>query len=164
MKAMDLAAARRKAFRLLSLRPHSEYELKAKLRNSGFSDAVIKEALENLRDLQYLNDASFARQWARNLAVNKFWGNRKIIASLREKGLAAEQIDDAVASARRERAEEEAIAALIQKKAAIKESINLNINDKRKIFQSLVGRGFPPDLILNQLGKIAEERFNGENG
>jgi hypothetical protein len=27
-----------------------------------------------------------------------------------------------------------------------------------------MGRGFPPGLILNKLGKAAEEEFNGENG
>jgi len=164
VKALDLAAARQKVLRLLSLRPHSEHELKTKLRDKGFPDAVIKEALENIRDLQYLNDASFARQWARNLAVNKLWGNRKIIASLREKGLTSAQIDDAVSDARRERSEEEAIAGLILKKAAKKESGGLNMNEKRKLFQSLVGRGFPLDLILKRLKEIPGERFNGENG
>ena len=82
MKVLDLAAAKQKAYRLLSLRPHSEKELEKKLREKGFPAAVIKEALEKLHDLKYLNDASFAIQWARNLAVNKLWGNRKIIASL----------------------------------------------------------------------------------
>ena len=100
MKAFDLAAAKQKAYRLLSLRPHSEKELEKKLREKGFPAVVIKEALEKLHDLKYLNDASFAVQWARNLAVNKLWGNRKISASLQEKGIQVPLINDAVASAR----------------------------------------------------------------
>ncbi len=122
MKVLDLAAAKQKAYRLLSLRPHSEKELEKKLREKGFPAVVIKEALEKLHDLKYLNDASFAVQWARNLAVNKLWGNRKIIASLREKGVAAELIDAAMEKARQEISEEEAIAFLIKKKAVKKES------------------------------------------
>ena len=164
MKVLDLAAARQKAYRLLSLRPHSEKELEKKLREKGFPAVVIKETLEKLHDLKYLNDASFAIGWARNLAVNKLWGNRKIIASLQEKGIAAQLINDAIATARIEISEEEAIAVLVKKKAAKKKPAAFDVKEKHKLFQGLMGRGFPPGLILNKLGKVAEEEFNGENG
>lgn len=161
MKVLDLAAAKQKAYRLLSLRPHSEKELEKKLREKGFPAVVIKEALEKLHDLKYLNDASFAVQWARNLAVNKLWGNRKIIASLQEKGVQARWIDDAIAAARHELSEEEAIAVLVKKRAAKKKSAAFDIKEKQRIFQSLMGRGFPPGSILNKIGKAAEEELNG---
>ena len=164
MKVLDLAAARQKAYRLLSLRPHSEKELEKKLREKGFPAVVIKETLEKLHDLKYLNDASFAIGWARNLAVNKLWGNRKIIASLQEKGIAAQLINDAIATARIEISEEEAIAVLVKKKAAKKKPAAFDVKEKHKLFQGLMGRGFPPGLILNKLGKAAEEEFDGENG
>ena len=164
MKVLDLVAAKQKAYRLLSMRPHSEKELGKKLREKGFPAAVVKEALEKLHDMQYLNDASFATGWARNLAVNKLWGNRKIIASLQGKGMAAQLIDDAISAVRQEVSEEEAIAVLVQKRAAKKKSAAFDIKEKQRIFQSLMGRGFPPGLILNKLGKAAEEEFNGENG
>ena len=160
MKVLDLAAAKQKAFLLLSLRPHSEKELEKKLREKGFPAVVIKEALEKLHDLKYLNDASFANGWARNLAVNKLWGNRKIITSLREKGVAAQFIDDAIAAARLEISEEEAIAVLVRKKAAKKKPVTFDIKEKQRIFQNLMGRGFPPGLILNKLGKAGEEEID----
>ena len=97
MIADDVATAKQKAYRLLSLRPHSEKELEKKLWEKGFSAAVVKETLEKLRELKYLNDASFAGQWARNLAVNKLWGNKKIVLNLREKGVSAELINRASA-------------------------------------------------------------------
>jgi regulatory protein len=161
VKSLDLAAAKQKAYRLLSMRPHSEKELEKKLREKGFPAVVVKEALEKLLDLKYLNDASFAMQWARNLAANKLWGNRKIIASLQEKGVPARLINDAVASARQEMTEENAIAILIKKRATGKKSAVHNVKEKQRIFQSLMGRGFPPGLILNQLGKTAEEETDG---
>ena len=160
MKVLDLAAAKQKAYRLLSMRPHSEKELEKKLREKGFPAVVIKEALEKLHDLKYLNDASFANGWARNLAVNKLWGNRKIITSLREKGVAAQFIDDAIAAARLEISEEEAIAVLVRKKAAKKKPVTFDIKEKQRIFQNLMGRGFPPGLILNKLGKAGEEEID----
>jgi len=160
VKVLDLAAAKQKSFLLLSLRPHSEKELEKKLREKGFPAVVIKEALEKLHDLKYLNDESFAIGWARDLAVNKLRGNRKIIASLREKGVAAQFIDDAIASARLEISEEEAISVLVRKKAAKKKPVAFDIKEKQRIFQSLMGRGFPPGLILNKLGKAGEEEID----
>ena len=160
MKVLDLAAAKQKAYRLLSMRPHSEKELEKKLREKGFPAVVIKEALEKLHDLKYLNDESFAFGWARDLAVNKLRGNRKIIASLREKGVAPQLIDGAIDAARLEISEEEAIAVLVRKKAAKKKLTTFDIKEKQRIFQSLMGRGFPPGLILNKLGKAVEEEID----
>ena len=163
MKVLDLAAAKQKAYRLLSLRAHSEKELEKKLREKGFPAVVIKETLEKLHDLKYLNDASFANQLARNLVVNKFWGNKKIALSLREKGIAAELINLSIEKAREEISEEEAIEVLIKKKAAKKKPSALDVKEKQKIFQSLMGRGFPPGLILNKLGRIKKENIDGED-
>ena len=160
MKVLDLAAAKQKAYRLLSMRPHSEKELEKKLREKGFPAVVIKEALEKLHDLKYLNDESFAIGWARDLAVNKLRGNRKIIASLREKGVASQLIDGAIAAARQEISEEEAIAVLVRKKAAKKKPTAFDIKEKQRIFQSLMLRGFPPGLILNKLGEAVEEEID----
>lgn len=162
MKILDLAAASQKAYRLLSLRPHSEKELEKKLREKGFPAVVVKETLEKLHDLKYLNDASFAGQWARNLVVNRIWGNKKIIASLREKGIAADLINLAIENAREELPEEEAIEILIKKKAARRMPAAFDVKEKRRIFQALMGRGFPAGLILNKLGKAAEEKSNDD--
>lgn len=164
MKVLDLAAAKQKAYRLLSLRPHSEKELEKKLRGKGFPAAVVKDVLEKLHELNYLDDEAFAMQWARNLAVNKLWGNKKITSSLREKGVAADLIDAAIEVVRREISEEEAAVILIKKKVARGKIDVMDIKEKKKIFQSLMGRGFPTGLILNKLGKTAEEQFHGENG
>jgi len=163
VKVLDLEAAKQKAYRLLALRPHSEKELEKKLREKGFPAVVIKETLEKLHDLKYLNDASFAAGWARNLVVNKFWGNKKIIASLREKGIEAELINSSIEKAREEVSEEEAIEILIKKKAARKKLIAFDVKKKQKIFQSLMGRGFPPGQILNKLGRIKKEDIDGED-
>ncbi|PKN51612.1 MAG: hypothetical protein CVU55_11775 [Deltaproteobacteria bacterium HGW-Deltaproteobacteria-13] len=163
MKVLDLAAAKQKAYRLLALRPHSEKELEKKLREKGFPAVVVKETLEKLHDLKYLNDASFAGQWARNLVVNKIWGNKKIITSLREKGIAADLINLSIENAREELSEEEAIEVLIKKKTAKKKPPAFDVKEKQKIFQALMGRGFPPGLILNKLGKIKKEDIDGED-
>mgnify|MGYP000957949266 CR=1 FL=1 len=147
MKKFDLAAAKQKAYRLLSMRPHSEKELAKKLRDKGFPETVIKEALEKLHDLKYLDDASFAMQQARNLAVNRLWGDRRISDSLREKGIAAGLIAQAIAAARQELPQDEAVTILIRKKTD-----RTDRKTKQRIFASLMRRGFPTGLILSKLG------------
>lgn len=161
MKALDLEAAKQKAYRLLSLRPHSERELEKKLLDRGFPQTIVKEALEKLHELKYLNDASFATGQARHLAANKLWGNRKITVCLREKGVDDRLIEEAVEAARRELSEEEAMVQWMKKKTSGRQP---DRKEKQKIFQSLMGRGFPPGLILKMLGKPAEEETDGENG
>jgi regulatory protein len=147
VKKFDLAAAKQKAYRLLSMRPHSEKELAKKLRDKGFPETVIKEALEKLHDLKYLDDASFAMQQARNLAVNRLWGDRRISDSLREKGIAAGLIAQAIAAARQELPQDEAVTILIRKKTD-----RTDRKTKQRIFASLMRRGFPTGLILSKLG------------
>lgn len=145
MKAFNAAAAQQKAYRLLSLRPRSEKELKKKLREKGFSPPVVEEVLEKLRELKYLDDESFARQWARNLAVNKLWGNKKIILSLQEKGIEGDLIGEAVEKARQEISEEEAAEFLVNKK---------KIGKKRTGVVAAKGK-------TKDIPKPAEERFSG---
>ncbi len=161
---LDLAHALQKAYRLLSLRAHGVHEIERKLGGRGFPSSVIKEALEKLHELKYLDDGSFAFQWARNLAVNRLYGNRKIIANLKEKGLAAHLIGEALEEIRQEIPEEEAISLLIKKKITGKKIDLQDIKEKKRIFQNLLARGFPAGLILNKLGKISEDDFHGEDG
>ena len=40
----------------------------------------------------------------------------------------------------------------------------MDLKVKKRIFQSLMGRGVPPGLILKKLGKTAQEEINAENG
>ncbi|MEN6620644.1 MAG: regulatory protein RecX [Smithella sp.] len=162
---LDLHHALQKAYRLLSMRAHSSYEIEKKLQEKGFPPAVIKEALEKLQELKYLNDASFSSRWAHNLAINKLWGNRKIIANLREKGVAPYLIERAIKEVRDEISEEKAIALIIDKKMADERESGLrDIKERKRMFQRLLGRGFSAALILNKLGKIPEENFHVEDG
>jgi len=162
VKVFDAAAAKQKAYRLLSLRPHSEKELKKKLREKGFPASVVSETIDALRGFNYLDDESFARRWATNLAVNKQWGNKKITFSLREKGIEERLIDAALQVARQDVTEEAAVEALIRKKTSGKRTDSMDNKEKQRIFKSLLGRGFPAGLILRKLGEAEQGEFDGD--
>lgn len=148
--------AKQQAFRLLAMRPRSEKELRSKLKEKGFNEPVIEAVAVRLRELQYLNDESFARQVACNLAVNRLFGNKRIEVSLREKGVSRSLTEQVITEVREEISEREAIRALIRKKEE-KSSIIMDEKEKKRFARRLMGKGFPPDLIFDMLITSKEE-------
>ena len=147
--------AKQRAFRLLAMRPRSEKELRAKLKEKGFDESVVAEVAARLRELNYLDDESFARQWARNLAVNKLLGNRRIEASLMEKGIPQPLIRQVLTEVRKELAEREAVILLIRKKVD-NGAGKMDDREKRRLAQNLMGKGFPPGLVFDILNRSKE--------
>jgi len=149
-----LERVRKSAFRFLSIRARSRKELWAKLKEKGFDSHVVNRVLDYLLERGYLDDASFAVQWARNLAVNRLLGNRRIEMSLREKGIPAELIGAAIAGAREEISEREAIGRLIAKKERGRKVTDPK--ELRRLGRRLAGRGFPPCLVFEILETAGE--------
>jgi len=147
--------AKQRAFRLLAMRPRSEKELRAKLKEKGFDESVVEEVAARLRELNYLDDESFARQRARNLAVNKLLGNRRIEASLMEKGIPQPLIRQVLSEVRKELAEREAVILLIRKKVD-NGAGKMDDRERRRLAQSLMGKGFPPGLVFDILNRSKE--------
>lgn len=144
--------ARQKALRYLLYRGRSIKEVRLKLAEKGFDDAVIRKVVDRFTDLGYLNDENFARQWARSLAVSRLWGDRKIEISLIEKGISRDIIKEAVAEARKEKDERSAIEELVEKRLRRESECEVfSYKGKRRLAQSLAGRGFPVGLILDVL-------------
>ena len=150
-----LEKARERAYRLLAFRARSERELRAKLKEKGFEEPVVEEVTERLRELNYLDDESFARQWARNLAVNRLFGNRRIAASLAEKGIREPLIKQVLTEIRDEFSEKEAVFRIIRKKMD-KITVTMDDKEKRRLAQSLMGKGFPPGLVFDILKRAKE--------
>ncbi|MBN1548830.1 MAG: regulatory protein RecX [Syntrophaceae bacterium] len=153
--------AKKRAFRLLAVRARSEKELLTKLLEKGYDAAVVRDVIARLRDLKYLDDESFAREWARNLAVNRLFGNRRIETSLREKGLPRELIEQVITEVRQELSEKKALMALVRKKEN-KISVKMGKKEKNRLAQSLIGKGFSPDLVFDILRSKEEFVNDGE--
>jgi regulatory protein len=149
--------AKQKAFRLLAVRPRSEEELRSRLKQKGFDEEVIEATITRLRELKYLDDESFAGQWARNLGANRLFGNRRIASSLREKGIPPQLIEQAIAGLRSEISETDAILKLIRKKVKSQDIMNMDSGEKGRLARSLMGKGFPAELIYRELFLTGEE-------
>ena len=151
------------AYRLLAARPLSEKEFRDKLRVKGFGSSVVETVGARLKELGYLNDLSYAGQWARTLAVNRLWGNHRIEMRLKGKGLSRELIQEAIAWAREEITEREAIVKLLGNKGKGQGIAPKDNKEKGRLIRSLMGKGFPPGLIFEVLSISGEEEvYDGE--
>lgn len=148
--------ARQKALRLLSIRGRSVREIEAKLLNGGYDQTIVGRVVSGLRELRYLDDAAFARDWAHHLAANRLYGNRRIETGLLDKGITRELIREAIAVIRKDYPEEEALGAAIRKKLRNRALRDLDRGEKQRLARSLLGKGFSPGLIFGFL-RIQEE-------
>jgi regulatory protein len=156
--------AQKKAYRLLALRAHSETELSTKLRKGGFAEKVVAGVVEKCRELGYLNDGNYARQRARELAVNRLAGDRRIAADLRERGIAEALCREAIAEVREELSEEAALERLLRKKSKGMAVSGMDDRQKARLVRSLIGKGFSTGLIFRRVNRTEEEGLHGEDG
>lgn len=82
------------ALRFLGYRPRSAAEVHNHLISRGYSAAAVAGALEKLHSLSYLDDATFARDWAASKFKSRGYGPKKIAAALRSKGIGEALIRD----------------------------------------------------------------------
>jgi regulatory protein len=163
--AKDLGEkARQKAWKLLRIRPHSEKELLKKLRDRGFPPEILVDVFTELKEYRYLDDAAYACQTARHLAVDRLLGNRRIEFYLREKGLDSTLIAEAIGKARQEFSETEALRRLIKRKLKNTSLTDLEDRDVQKIIRSLWGKGFSTGLIFEIFRSIKEEECRNDQG
>lgn len=154
-----VAKARLLTFRWLAARPRSEREIRRKLHDKGYSESIIDKVVAGLYESAYLDDGAFARQWARNLAVNRRLGNLRIEMSLLEKGINRDAIHEVLEELRQEMPESIIIKDFLRKKSGGKPFDHLAVKEKARIIRSLYGKGFSPDAIRNAIDQPMEDFF-----
>lgn len=156
--------AEARAFRLLTLRAHSEKELRTKLRDGGFPAPVVDRVIRRCQELGYQDDETFARQRARLLAVGRLAGDRRIAFDLRERGVDAGLSARVIAEVRSELDEEAAATRLLRRKLRGRPVSAMDERQKAGLARSLMGKGFAAGLVLRMLKKTEEEGFDDDDG
>ena len=88
-----------RALRYLAFRPRSETEIRTYLRRAGYSAEISEQVIRKLRALNYLDDESFARNWALTRAQSRGYGPRRIEQELRTKGIGQPVIGEVIRQA-----------------------------------------------------------------
>ena len=144
--------ARAYAFLLLKFRLRSENELKARLRQKGFSEEASQDTVNFLRDKKFIDDNVFAKAWVSS-RLKRPLGLRKIRQELVQKGLAKEVISNALGRAKEHYDESQIISQLAKQKILKMRGIE-PLKAKARIYGYLMRRGFSPDAIGEVVQKL----------
>ena len=138
------------AMRALMRRAHSIHEMKQTLERRAADPAMIPAIIARLRASNYLDDARYARDFARTHAVGRRQGRFRIERELRRRGVPDRHIEAALAGAFAETDE----ATLVRNRIARKLKLLRGPLDQRRIaslYGSLLRAGFSADLIRREL-------------
>jgi regulatory protein len=142
------------ALNFLSYRPRSRREIETYFRKKKVDSELVPAVLERLERVGLLDDRAFATFWIENRQTFRPRGSWALRAEMRQKGLAAEVIDEALEGVSDE---EEAAYEVASKKVR-----TLFLQDEREFFRKMVGflqrRGFPYDVAAAVTGRIYRER------
>jgi len=76
-----------RAIKLLGIRMHTSFELSRKLKQKGFTESEVSDAIERLKQERYLNDDNTAESYLNSLINTKTLGYFGIKAKLMQKGI-----------------------------------------------------------------------------
>lgn len=124
------------AMRMLSLRAHSEYELKRKL-TAKFDRSSAEYAIDKLKGLGLINDKKFAQLLADELMRRKSFAKRRIVSELISRGIDKNTAEETVNML--EFPEESGIIKLIDKMNITSESTP---KEKQRAVRRLMNMGY----------------------
>jgi regulatory protein len=141
------AALRVVALRLLGRRDYTSAELQEKLVARGGVDADVESLLAALRERGLVDDRRAAAAHVRTATRVKLRGRRRVALELTARGVDPDVADDLL---REVSAEDEgaAIATVLARKHV---PPRLTLDERRRIFQHLLRRGFSSDQISKAL-------------
>ncbi len=137
--------ARKKALRLLSVRSRSERELRTRLQQAGFGEAA-EATVRTLRRAGLVDDLQFALSYARSRIATRPCGEFILRRELREKGIAEETIEAAIAEAYREKDQRQLAYELATKKKRLLGGTDQE-KAQRRVADLLLRRGFSWELV-----------------
>jgi regulatory protein len=135
--------AKKRAMHLLEKMDRSRASLADKLRQSGYPEEAVQEALRYVTSFGYLDDERFAMHYVQTRMESK--SKRELSAKLYEKGISRDIADAVLERCYEFQDESEAILRAIRKK-----NIDLSTatnDEKYKLFAYLARKGFAYDDI-----------------
>ncbi len=153
-RSVSADKAKEYAFFLLKFRLRSEHELMQRLKQKGFAEESCREAVDFLKDRNFIDDRVFAKGWVAGRLKRPF-GLKRIKMELLQKGLAKEVIEDAFAGMKAGYDESAIISQLARQRFSRFKGIDL-IKAKQRVYGYLMRRGFSPGLIRDAVDKLAD--------
>ncbi len=145
-----------RAFRLLSFKPRTVAEMRARLLEKEWADEEIVDlVIARLKELGYLNDEQFASSYATSRLTAKPLGRVRLRRDLQRKKLSTQTVENALDGAYSEQSEEELIERAIEKRVRLKGQPSTREATK-KLFDYLLRRGFSYDLVIRKVREVGK--------
>ena len=141
------------AIKSLMRRAHSVHEMKKALARRCEDDKIVRGVVERLKRENLLDDARYAKQFTRLRTESRKQGEFRIARDLRARGIPDRHIETAIKDA----AVGSDPAAIVRQRIERKLRLYRGEIDERKLaslYRSLIGAGFPSDLIRKELHRI----------
>jgi regulatory protein len=139
------------AFRILAARPQSERQLRERLLAKPWVEPdAVEQCIARLKELGYVNDALFARNYASSRVALKAVGRARVARELAGKKVSSDTIEEAVGAVFDEAGEESLIDRAIQKRIRTHGQPSDRRSAKR-MFDHLARLGFEYSLIVRKL-------------
>ena len=153
LEAEELTKVINYTLRILSYRQRTEKEVYNKLREKGYNEKHILEAMEYCKDKNYINDRDFAEVFVRDKVNLNKYGSQRIRYELISKGVAKEVIDDVLLPS----SDDELETAM---ELALKRLPRYKNDDRPAIYRKLGGflqrKGYPYDIVKKVLNKVLD--------
>jgi regulatory protein len=146
------------AIKILMRRAHSVHEMKKALARRCEDDKIVRGVVERLKRESLLDDARYAKQFTRLRTESRKQGEFRIARDLRARGIPDRHIETAIKDA----AAGTDPAAVIRQRIERKLRLFRGEIDERKLaslYRSLIGAGFPSDLIRKELHRATHEEI-----
>jgi regulatory protein len=146
------------AIKILMRRAHSVHEMKKALARRCEDDKIVRGVVERLKRESLLDDARYAKQFTRLRTETRKQGEFRIARDLRARGIPDRHIETAIKDAAAGRDP----AAVIRQRIERKLRLFRGEIDERKLaslYRSLIGAGFPSDLIRKELHRVTHEEI-----
>jgi regulatory protein len=148
----------RRAIRLISRRPRSEFELRSNFKQKHVPIEVQDNVLNRLREVDLVDDCAFARTWVENRLTFRPRSSRMLRDELRKKGVPREAIEAALEDYNDERAAYQAA-----QKAARRWSGTNWEEFRHRVGAYLTRRGFVYSLISPVVARVWRETTGCED-
>jgi len=144
------------AIKSLVRRAHSVSEIKKVLARRCEDKTIVTSVVDRLKRENLIDDARYAKQFTRHRAAARKQGPHRIARELRARGVPDRHIEAAL----RDSAAETDPAAIVRQRMERKLRLFRGEIDQKKLaslYRSLIGAGFPADLIRRELHRLTQE-------
>ena len=144
------------AVRALMRRAHSVHEMKQKLERRSNNKLLVQVVMARLKENGMIDDARYAKQFARQRTESRKQGKFRISRDLRVRGVPDRHIEAAL----KETAEQNDEGAMVRQRIERKlRSYRGEINEKKmaSLYGSLLRAGFSADVVRRELKAVVKE-------